>query len=175
MKYPTNLQCIELLKKYDNPENIIAHCIKVSETAVFIAEKLKEKGEKIDVEMLRVAGLLHDIDKLKTHKPETIKNHGILSKQILLSEGFSEELAETVRKHKAELLLSEEYNNWEEKVLLYADTRCDVNRIVSISQRIDIVKERYPHLKDYPGLKQRVLKLEKEIFSKLDIKPEDVK
>ena len=172
---PTEQQCRELMIKYNNPENIIAHCRKVSETAVFIAKKLQEKGEKINISLLKTAALLHDLDKLETRTPETIENHGELTREILIKEGLPEEIGEVIRNHRAELLLSKEYPNWESKLLVYADTRCDGDKIVSISERIDIVKKRYPHLTQYPELKQRVLKLEQEIFSKLDIKPEDIK
>lgn len=60
-KLPTRKQCLDLLKQYRVPEHIVSHSIIVAKLAVFLAEKLKEKGIPVDIELVDRACLLHDI------------------------------------------------------------------------------------------------------------------
>jgi len=171
---PATEQCLQLLKKYELPDNVIAHSKKVRDVAIR-SEELKKRGEQINIPLLNAAALLHDLDKIKT-LGENFKKHGYVTKEILLKEGFSEDFAQLVLLHKAEHLLDFEYNNWEEKLLVYADSRTLDDKTVSFEQRFQYAINKYPHLRQpkFQEVKQKVLKLEEFIFSKLDINPDDL-
>jgi putative nucleotidyltransferase with HDIG domain len=60
-KLPTRKQCFDIMKECGLPSHIVAHSLAVAGLAVFLAEKLKEKGIFVDVELIDRACLLHDI------------------------------------------------------------------------------------------------------------------
>ena len=67
--YPSDLEIRQIYKDLDLEENIIKHMINVMNIAKIIAGHMKEKGYKLDLDLLRAAALLHDIKrKEKRHE-----------------------------------------------------------------------------------------------------------
>jgi putative nucleotidyltransferase with HDIG domain len=58
---PTRQDCFNIIKEYHVPSHILGHSLAVAQLAVFLAERLKEKGVTVDVEQVDRACLLHDI------------------------------------------------------------------------------------------------------------------
>ena len=58
---PTPKQCSEIMKEYRAPLHILKHSLTVAGLAVFLAKKLKEKGQAVNVALVERACLLHDI------------------------------------------------------------------------------------------------------------------
>ncbi|NPE28981.1 TIGR00295 family protein [Methanococcoides sp. SA1] len=58
---------LKLLKDEGCSDNVIRHCQVVSETAVSIAHAFQDKGQKVDVQLVEVGALLHDIGRSRTH------------------------------------------------------------------------------------------------------------
>ena len=172
---PTTEECMKLLEKYKLPDNILAHVTKVRDVAVRLAKELNNKGEHINIDLLNAAALLHDIDKMQT-LGDKFPQHGYVSQKILLKEGFSKDFAHLVLLHKAEHLVDMKYNHWEEKLLAYADSRVLHDKVVPFKKRYEYAVNKYPHLRSpkFQEAKQKVLKLEEFIFSKLDISPDDL-
>ncbi len=54
-KVPSEEECMELLKQYNVPENIVEHSIRVKEVALKIARALKEKGVNVDERLVVAA------------------------------------------------------------------------------------------------------------------------
>lgn len=165
---------MQLLAKHAIPENIVMHSLAVEKAAVFIAEKLLQAGEKIDVSLVSRAALLHDID-----KPLTLASgsgHGLVSKQILEKEGLPEIALIALKHHTYTILQKKPFSNWEEKVVYYSDKRVNHDQIVSLRERFDYLLERYgKEKKEFEKIfscKSRVEKLEKEIFSKINASSE---
>ena len=97
--------------------------------------------------------------------------------EIIKEEGYPE-VANVAAAHG----FMSEPKTWEEKILNYADKRVKHSEIVSLRERFDDLHERYgPHnVVDYDvelrDEKEKLyFELEKEIFSNLDFKPEDLK
>ena len=64
MNIPTVPECYKLLNEVGAlPQNIIRHSEQVTKVALYLGRKLIEKGEKVNLELLRAACLLHDIAK----------------------------------------------------------------------------------------------------------------
>jgi len=175
IKILTENKAIGLLKKYNVREKKIEHCLNVAKIAKFLAEKLKEKGVRIDVETLYTAALLHDIgDKGRADEWDKDR-HCELGVEILRKEGYTK-AAGIVSRHNIRAFFSEQSSpkTWEEKVLNYADKRCK-REIISMDEK----EER--HIKKFPEKEQEIKKayskaekVEEEIFDILGIKAEDL-
>jgi putative nucleotidyltransferase with HDIG domain len=173
MKYPDREQCVEYYRELGTPDNIIAHAITVNKVAVFLAVKLKEKGIKINLKLVDAASLLHDLDKWLCLNDKSIE-HGFETEKILRKKGFPE-VGYYARQHRSDLI-TEGLKTWEEKIIAYADRRVIHDKIGTIKERFDYLNVRYPTKN--PEKRKMHLRLtydlEREIFSKLDIEPEDI-
>jgi putative nucleotidyltransferase with HDIG domain len=170
MKIPTKEECFEILKEYDVPQNIIDHSLRVTSIAVFLAKKLVEKGIEIDVDVVERASLLHDLDKIATLHDFNI--HGKVSQEILSKKGYAE-LGKIVFSHRAESIKDGVVESWEEKVVNYADKLAQNDKLVSVSERFEYGRKKYPHLTtpEHMRTEELVKEVEKEIFSHLDFEP----
>ncbi len=201
---PTIEECEMLWDEFMVPENIRRHCRIVSRIAVFLAKRLKKKGLDIDIELVERASLLHDLLKIATiesfQQDERFKRSGEETKQGYRKlqerflgktheEGAKEvlgssypQLAEIIKKHGFEAILTidNEPWSWEEKIVTYADKRVRHDEIVSLKQRFEDLRIRYR--KDLNKTDEKRInragelhyRLEKEIFSYLDLSPEDL-
>jgi len=57
---PTREECFDIIQEYHVPSHILSHSLAVSKLAIFLAQKLKEKGLQVNVEQVERACLLHD-------------------------------------------------------------------------------------------------------------------
>lgn len=174
MNLPTKEECFELLKKYDVPSNVINHMKLVTKIAVFLAKRLKEKRIDIHLELVEYAALLHDIDKIITLKKTG--EHGKISKKILAEEGFPE-LGEIIEVHGVKGLIECRLNTWEKKIVNYADKRVIDDKMADVDERFDDLIKRYKGTipkKNFEKTRKLVKDVEKQIFSHLDFKPEEL-
>jgi uncharacterized protein len=168
---PSREQCLALMMKHDLRRGMIKHSVMVSKVAVFLAKKLKETGEAVDVDVVERAALLHDLDKSLTLGNSSLE-HAEHSRKILAEEGFPE-LGGIVAKHRLSFILEDKLDSWEEKLVYYADKRVRHEKIVSLDERFDYLLERYgsrsPDVKKtILECKPKVLELEREIFNRID-------
>ncbi|MCM2326126.1 MAG: hypothetical protein NDI94_06700 [Candidatus Woesearchaeota archaeon] len=171
MKYPSHEECINWYKEQKTPDNIMAHVKKVNEVANFLAEKLTEKGIRINLEIVDKASLLHDLDKWMCINDKSI-DHGFETERILTKKGFPD-LGFYARQHRADIIL-DGLNSWEEKIIAYADKRCNDDNVVSLKERFDYVNVKYP-AKDIEKRKREMrlfYELEEEIFRIIGISPD---
>jgi len=173
LSLPSREQCLKLLEKHGLPENIVRHSLAVEKVAVFLAKKLLEAGEKIDVELVGRSALLHDVGKAQELKLGS--QHVALGEKILLEENLPE-IAKIVGKHGLYQVFEEKpFDSWEEKLVFYSDKRINHAQVVSLDERFEYLCNRY-------GLSternQRIIdakplaeKLEGEIFAKIGLKP----
>ncbi len=192
----TKKQKLELLRDY-LPENIVNHCIQVNKVAVFIGQEFIKNREDINLQALDTASLLHDIarvvdindfteEKFKSYPKPKVQfwkelrekykgtNHEIAGADILRKKGLEKE-AKLLLKHGYHQI--DNLNNWEEKIICYADKRVTHDKIVNLKDRLDDLTVRYAKgvLDDKnKKIHQKLFKLEQEIFNKISITPEDV-
>ena len=77
------------------PKNVVEHCLAVSDYAYELALAIKNNGYDVDVELVRLGGLLHDIGRSKTHGIM----HGVIGAEILRELNFDEKLALIAERH----------------------------------------------------------------------------
>lgn len=140
MLIPTKEQCLKILKDNNVPDNIIAHSKKVCEVALKLADLLEKRGINADKDLVMAGALLHDIKKVGS------KDHVLEGAEFVKSMGFPE-VGSVIKKHGLQNIDDEEFipKTWEEKIIFYADKRVKNDRLVSLQERFEYVKQRYDH------------------------------
>jgi len=162
-----------LLKEEGVPPHIIRHSEIVALISVFIGCLYKKVGKDLNLRLLAVGGLLHDIKKHESLKSG--RNHALLGYEFLKELGFTKE-AEIVKYHVYLKPYFYFQKIGEKEVVYYADKRVKHEEIVSLKERFKDLKVRYGR-----NLKTRIKLsllgkatefLEKKIFKEVKEKPE---
>jgi putative nucleotidyltransferase with HDIG domain len=167
-KIPTEKECLEMLAQNRVPENIVRHSVKVKEFALELAQKMAEKGIKVNLGLVGAGALLHDLDKIETLG--TNKKHGTLAWEKLRRKGCYA-VADIARKHLVEMVWR--LSSWEEKLVYYADKRVIDEKIVPLKERLDFIKQKYG-LKDKKLMakiresEKAIIELEKSILETIN-------
>lgn len=155
MNIPSREECLLILKNNGTPSRIIQHTIKVAEVAAEVADRLAEKGVKVNKALAVAGALLHDIEKDKD-------DHSSRGAELLEKLGFPE-VAKIIRYHSYYDMEKDNYFNLtaEQKIVFYADKRVMHDKRVSIKKRYEDLKKRY----DFDFSKEQAFaeKLEKEL------------
>ena len=149
---------VKLWDKYGLPEDVRKHCRAVAELAVKIASKIKERGNKVDIEAVKLGALLHDIGRAITHDPF---QHFIKSAEILRKEGLDEKIVRIAERHFSAGLTAEEARKLglppkdympetlEEKIVSFADNLVFGDRPGSFEdfiKRLEEIKREKPDM-----------------------------
>lgn len=165
-KLPSREQALQLLREYQCPAEVISHCKAVTKLALKTANTLKERGLKIDSELVEVGALLHDIGRSKTH---TV-HHAVVGAKIAKSAGLPNSVISIVKRHVGGGITASEAKKlgWpedvyvaitlEEKTVSYAD------KLIENSKRapIELTIEKLSKELKYEAA-ERVRKLYEEI------------
>ena len=124
------------------PENIQVHTRAVVEVADAVAAAIEKKRHAVNKELVNRGALLHDIAKIISIKKKREVRHTKVGAQIIEQEGFPKKLADIVCNHGLD-----EFSDaltLEEQIVNYADKRVMHDTIVSLKERMDDLKVRYP-------------------------------
>jgi len=91
----TSQEALELLWKAGCSPQVIQHCQMVSNLAVKLARKQRQGKIKVNIPLVRIGGLLHDIGRSKTH---TI-THAIVGVDIAQSENLPPSIIQIIERH----------------------------------------------------------------------------
>lgn len=203
MKIPNKGECLELFDRYKVPNNILLHTKKVAEVALFLGNKLKEKGIDVNLDLVYSGAILHDLmkavslDQLEPNKKYKLDE--VTREQL---EMWQELRRKHAGKHEIEVtyeILKEDFpkfaefilkigsikdipkaQSWEEKLIHYADWRVFVDDIIPLKERLDDLYKRYKpkfneeQTKNWDKKVKDQIECEKEILSLVNIKPEDL-
>ena len=163
---PSREQAIQLLCKSQCSSKVIKHCKAVAKVAVETAEACKRIGLKVNVKLVEIGALLHDIGRSKTHSV----HHAFIGVEILKAEGLPEQVISIVKRHVGGGITAMEAEElgWqkgvyipltiEEKIVAYADKLIKKSKRVPIDVTISELSKEGRH-----DAAERVLKLHKEI------------
>lgn len=169
MRLPERAEAIELLRRAGCPQNVIDHCINVASLAVEIAEACKRNGVDVDLRLVEVGAMLHDIGRSRTHGVE----HGVVGARLLEEFGQPEEVVRIVGRHVGAGITLEEAvrlglppkdytpQTVEEKIVCYADKLIEGDKMVRLEKTIQEFS--LEHGKDHPAI-GRFRILQKEII-----------
>jgi len=172
---PTREECLRLMGDFGMLENIMAHSIEVAKVALFISAELNKRGQGISLDLVEAASLLHDLTKTECLK--TKEDHAKTGSQLLRGMGY-ERVGEVVAQH---IWLGKEADPLtisEEEIVNYADKRVMHDRIVSLEERFNDLKDRYGRDQkaiDYlDRMEREIYGIEDKIFFILQIDPNDL-
>jgi uncharacterized protein len=83
-KLPTREEALQYLRQSGCRGNVVRHAEKVSELAREIAEACQKNGSHVDLNLVEIGGLLHDIGRGKTHSV----HHAVVGAEIARSLGL---------------------------------------------------------------------------------------
>ncbi len=171
---PSREQAIELLRTNKCPLQVISHCVAVADLAVETAKQLEEKGLTIDVDLVEVGALLHDLGRSKNHTVD----HAIIGAQMAQTLGLPESVIRIMKRHVGAGISAGEAAKigWpkdtympqtlEEKVVCYADKLIDHGKRKPIETEITKLQK-----ENKREAAERVRKLYDEITTLLGNKP----
>lgn len=167
---PSSNEALRMLRDVGCKPNVIAHCVTVMKVATKLAEKIKRKGLRVDVELVRIGALLHDIGRSKTHDVD----HAIVGGKIARSLGLPESIIHIIERHVGGGITQEEAEElgWpkgiyapqtlEEKIVTYADKIVDGSKVVPLETTLDQLHRKLGH--NHPAI-ERIKQLQNEILS----------
>jgi uncharacterized protein len=168
---PNREQAIQLLRKYRCAKKVVSHCKAVAALAKETAEALKKKGLDVDVDLVEIGALLHDLGRSKTHSV----NHVVVGAEIGENQGLPEKVLCIIKRHMGGGVTSSEAsklgwpedkyipNTLEEKIVSYADKLIGSSERVPIEETITRLRE-----EKLDGAAERVQKLHNEIVGLLE-------
>lgn len=131
MTYQLNESDLTLLREAGVSEPDIAHCVKVAEKALEIAERT---GALLNLELVGRGALFHDLGKAKTHDIE----HGKIGAELGAGLGLPQPILDIMEKHVRGALTADEaielglpvkdytLGTLEERIVIYADRLVDI-------------------------------------------------
>jgi putative nucleotidyltransferase with HDIG domain len=175
---PTREQAQALWDKYTLPEKKRIHSSLVCDVSLFIARELRIKNEelRIDMELLEVGALLHDLDKAVEKLPG--EYHPVCAARVLQEEGY-DEVAELIRFHSVNYIEDPATapKTLEEKILFLADKMVK-QEIITVDKRFALWLEEFDLPEEQKAMLRRVYplvkKLESELFIPIGIDPASV-
>jgi len=169
---PSEDEAFKLLQRSGCSKEVIKHCEAVAKLASKIAEKVKAKGINVDLNLIRIGAILHDIGRSKTHSV----HHAIIGAKIARSYNLPEPIIHIIERHVGGGITAKEAKmlGWpegvyepktiEEKIVTYADKLIEGSRVVPL--KVTIRKLRKELGASHPAIK-RILMLKREIESLL--------
>ena len=166
---PNSDFAFDLLKKLKVPYNVRRHSLKVAERALELAEKIKLR--EVDMDLIEIGSLLHDIGRCKTHG----FNHALIGAKLIREIGLSERLAKICETHILGGLDKEDAKQvglperdflpqtLEEKIICLADKHIAGTKEVSIEQRFEKWFNKYGKTQILTKAKRRIEEIQKEI------------
>jgi len=141
---PNRREALSLLVKAGCSPRVVEHCKRVSAFAVRIAKACQRKQPNVDVKLVEISALLHDIGRSKTHSVD----HALEGGKIARTFNLPESVALIIERHAGGGILKEEAKKlgWpardyvpktlEEKIVCYADKRIEGTRVVPIEKTV---------------------------------------
>lgn len=188
MRIPTEDECRRIFEHYAVPSTVVRHCTKVAEIGTFLARKIREAGQTVDVPLVTAGCLLHDAFKAVSlsslhARPEW--GYVPTAREI---EGWKQLRERYPGKHETEVaadVLGHDYPQFaafvakiggvqqhsyyqqgmELAIIHYADWRVQLDRVVPFDERLDYLRDAYRHkwIERGEGYWQERLAQEKEL------------
>lgn len=167
-KIPSSEEALNILHIMGCSKRVISHCKAVSTLSVNFAKECEKRGLKINIKLVEVGALLHDIGRSKTHDI----NHAIVGGQIAKSLNLPKSIVSIIECHIGGGISSDEAKKLglpvkdyfpetlEEKIVAYADKLLEGNKIVPIKRTVKNLTKKLGAA--HPAI-DRIIKLHKEL------------
>ncbi|MFQ6073815.1 MAG: HDIG domain-containing metalloprotein [Candidatus Bathyarchaeia archaeon] len=144
-RLPTRKEAIGFLVKAGCSPGVVRHAKSVAALAVEIAKACQKKGLKVNLRLVEIGALLHDIGRSKTHSV----NHVLAGVEIAKSLGLPDGVVSIVERHAGSGIPKDEAQKlgWpvkdyvpltlEEKIVTYADKLIEGLKRISVRQVLE--------------------------------------
>lgn len=173
MRIPSEAECLHLVARMGMLDNILDHSRQVCRVSLLISDHLQADG--LNRGLIQAAALLHDIT--KTRSLQTLEDHAETGARLLAEMGYPE-VGRVIGQHVRLDRYFGSSDPTEEEIVNYADKRVLHDRIVSLSERMGYILERYGR---EPERKSSILRLwektealEARLFVGLPFEPDDI-
>lgn len=166
-RLPSREQAIQLLRESGCSAKVLRHCEAVATLAVETAKTLRKRGLQVDINLVEIGALLHDVGRSKTHSVY----HAVVGAEIAKSYGLPSSVLLIIKRHVGGGITADEANElgWpkedgyiplslEEKIVSYADKLIEKGRRVPIEKTLGQLSREAK-----PSAAIRVRKLHEEI------------
>jgi uncharacterized protein len=143
-------RALQILRDEGCSEKVIAHCRAVSKYASEIAEKLAASGKTVDIELVIIGGLLHDLGRSRSHGID----HAVIGADIAMQLDLDPLIVNIIKKHIGAGITREEAkelglpdddympSTLEEKIVAHADNFISGNEKISMVQLRQKMKQK---------------------------------
>jgi uncharacterized protein len=143
-------RALNLLSEIGCEPHVVEHCKAVSSFAVEVAKELKKTGKSVDMELVEIGGLLHDIGRSRTHGVK----HIVEGAKIAESLGLDLRIVRIIKTHIGAGLTPEEAENLgfpddnymprtiEEKIIAHADNLVEGTKRRSLDEYISQMRDK---------------------------------
>ncbi|MBU1184140.1 MAG: HD domain-containing protein [Proteobacteria bacterium] len=173
MMIPSEEACRRLISEMGMMEHIMVHSQQVCRVSLLLADHLEHCG--LNRELIRAAALLHDITKTKSF--QTLEDHAETGARLVADLGYPE-VGRIIGQHVRLESYTPARTPSEAEIVNYADKRVLHDRIVSLSERMGYILEKYGRA---PERKRNILllwektkKMEERLFESLPFSPGDI-
>lgn len=157
-------------------DHIVVHSILVCQVATILVDNLKVKANNLNRDLVQASALLHDITKTRSFK--TKENHAATGDRLLSSLGYPE-VGYIVGQH----IRLDEYHfsetPTEVEIVNYADKRVLHDKVVSLSERMLYILDKYGKKPEYKKrirwLWRKTEEIEERLFNCLSFPPDELK
>ncbi len=165
---PSPEEAVKILRAKGCSRHIVKHCKAVAELAASIADNCARNGVEVDIELIRIGALLHDIGRSETHSV----HHAAVGGEIARSLNLPTSVTAIIERHVGGGITTDEATKlgWpdrsyvpetlEEKIVAYADKLIEEAKTVPIEKTLKKLGEQLGP--DHPAIK-RVMDLHREI------------
>lgn len=141
---PSEKEAISLLTKAGCPPDVIRHCKAVADLATRIAKKIAGNGIVVDVDLVRIGALFHDIGRARTHSIE----HAVVGANIARSLRLPTSIVNIIERHIGSGMTAAEASqlglpkrsflprSLEEKIVVFADKLIEGNQELSFEEAL---------------------------------------
>lgn len=143
-------EAIEILSDSGCASNVIDHCLAVSELAVGIAQDISFSGRLVDVGLVEIGAILHDLGRARTHGID----HAVVGAEMAMDFGLDVSIVQVIRSHigggisrNEAMILGLPERDYipmtiEEKIVAHADNLIKGTECISLEERIFLMKMR---------------------------------
>jgi uncharacterized protein len=145
MTLPSRASAIRFLSKAGCSKSVVDHCIVVSNLAAAIARACERRGIPVDIKLVEIASLLHDVGRSVTHDVR----HGVLGGALARANGFDERIVSIIETHVGAGIPADEAEDIglprrdfmpktiEEKIVAYADKLMKGKKRVEVDEVLE--------------------------------------
>ena len=142
-------KALQILENAGCNKSVIEHCIAVSKYATEIAHKLVANEVEVDLALVEIGGLLHDLGRSRTHGIR----HAIEGVSIAKELGIDNSVIEIIKKHIGAGITVDEAirlglpeDNYipqtiEEKIVAHADNLIKGTRRISLDEKLLLMQK----------------------------------